>query len=232
VSCLSGVLVIDSGVAGSGGCCTSGVQLVSLSEHREGGEANTVVAHEVTKVQEALQVGLWFVVILTIPLMTAEPVQEGVGERYMSAASEVVFMESMSRIQVCLEERLEVKWLCSSWVCGIDEEAVLEVASSKGAYLGNRLLLSVVALFCQWGRKWGMMSLCLPTEGFLYSEICSIFGVLFPMMTDLEGFALLLTDEVLGMTDYEGFVLAERFLLLLAEQDLSIFFLLSCACKP
>jgi hypothetical protein len=119
-------------------------------------------------------------------------------------------------------------------VCGVDEEAVLEVGSSEGAHLGNGLLFSVVVLFHQWGRKWGMMFLHLPSEGFLYLEICSIFGVPFPMMTGLEGFVPLLTDEALGMTDYEGFVplltdevlgmtdhkgflLAEGFLPLLAE---------------
>jgi hypothetical protein len=44
------------------------------------------------------------------------------------------------------------------------------------------------------------------------------------MMTDLEGLVPLLTDEALGMTDHEGFVLAEEYLPLLAEQDLSISF--------
>jgi hypothetical protein len=113
-------------------------------------------------------------------------------------------------------------------VCGVDEEAVLEVGSSEGAHLGNGLLFSVVVLFHQWGRKWGMMFLHLPSEGFLYLEICSIFGVPFPMMTGLEGFVPLLTDEALGMTDYEGFLLfvfghegfvpAEGYLPLLAER--------------
>jgi hypothetical protein len=119
----------------------------------------------------------------------------------MSVASKAVFMESVRQIWVCLEEGPEVEWLCRSQVCGVDEEAVLKVGSSEGTCLGNRLLLSMVALFRQWGRKWGVMFLHLPTKGFLHSEICSIFGVLFPMMTDLEGFVPLLTDEVLGMTD-------------------------------
>jgi hypothetical protein len=37
VSCLLGVLVIDGGVIGSGGCYASRVQLVSLLECHEGG---------------------------------------------------------------------------------------------------------------------------------------------------------------------------------------------------
>jgi hypothetical protein len=38
--------------------------------------------------------------ILTIPLVTTEPMQKGVGERYMGVASEAVFMESVYRIWV------------------------------------------------------------------------------------------------------------------------------------
>jgi hypothetical protein len=64
----------------------------------KGDEPNTMVAHKAVKVQEALQVGLQFVVILTVPLMIAEPMQEGVGESYMSAASEMVFMEGVCQI--------------------------------------------------------------------------------------------------------------------------------------
>jgi hypothetical protein len=197
--------------------------------------------------------------VLAVLLSTRKPMQEGVLERGMNAASKAILVKGVHCIRVHLEEGLEVGWLHRRQVCGVDEEAVLEVSSSEGACLGNNLLLSVVALFCQWGRKWGMVSLCLLTEGFLYSVSCSIFGVRFPIMTGLEGIVPLLTDEALGMTDYEGFVLlltdealgmtdhegfvplltdcegfvlAEGYLPLLAEQDLSISFLLFCIYRP
>ena len=73
-----------------------------------------------------------------------------------------------------------------------------------------------------------MMSLRPQTAGFLYSGSRSIFEVRLPWMTDHERFLPLLTDEVPRMTDpkgflllvigSEGFVLAEGFLPLLAEQ--------------
>jgi hypothetical protein len=99
--------------------------------------------------------------------------------------------------------------------------------------------------FHQWGKGRGMMFLRPQTTGFLYSESRNIFEVRLPWMTDHErflplltdevprmtdpeGFLLLLTDEAPRMTDpegflllvigSEGFVLAEGFLLLLAEQ--------------
>jgi hypothetical protein len=89
-------------------------------------------------------------------------------------------------------------------VCGVDEEAVLEVGSGEGACLRNRLLLPVVVLSVhQWRGKWGVMPLHLLITGFLYSESHNIFGVRLSVMTDLEGFVPLLTDEALGMTDHE-----------------------------
>jgi hypothetical protein len=127
------------------------------------------------------------------------------------------------------------------------QEAVLEVGSSEGkCRWRSRLLPPVVSLsFRQWKRGRGMMFLRPQTAGFLYSESRNIFEVRLPWMTDHEGFLPLLTDETLGMTDpegllplltdkvprmtdhegfpllvigSEGFVLAEGFLPLLAEQ--------------
>jgi hypothetical protein len=112
----------------------------------KGDEANTVVAHEATEVQKALQVALWFVMVLTIPLVTTKPMQEGVGERGMNMASKAIFIESMSRIRVLLEHVLKVEWFRRGRVCWVLEETVLEVDSGEGACLGGRLLFPVVAL--------------------------------------------------------------------------------------
>jgi hypothetical protein len=70
----------------------------------KGDKANTVMAHEVAEVQKVLQVVLQFVVVLTIPLMTTEPMQEGVGKRCVNTLSKVIFVESMSRIWVLSEQ--------------------------------------------------------------------------------------------------------------------------------
>jgi hypothetical protein len=75
-------------------------------------------------------------------------------------------VKSMSRIWVLLEQGPKVEWFCWGQICWVLEETVLKGGSSEGAHLGNRLLLPVVLLFRQWRRKWGMMFLCLPTEGF------------------------------------------------------------------
>ena len=52
-----------------------------------------------------------------------------------------------------------------------------------------------------------MMFLHPQTTGFLYSESRNIFEVRLPWMTDHERFLPLLTDEVPRMTDPEGFLL-------------------------
>jgi hypothetical protein len=103
------------------------------------------------------------------------------------------------------------------------------VGSSEGRGRRDGLLPSVIVLsFRQWKRGKGMMFLHPQTAGFLYSESRNIFEVRLPWMTDHEQFLPLLTDEVPRMTDpegflllmigSEGFVLAEGFVPLLAEQ--------------
>jgi hypothetical protein len=101
-----------------------------------------------------------FVVILAIPLVAVKPMQEGVGKRCMHSATGAEFVESVGRVWVHLEERLNIEQFGGSWLCQVLKKTVLEVGSGEGAYLKGRLLLSVVALsFHQWERKWGMMSL-------------------------------------------------------------------------
>ena len=98
----------------------------------------------------------------TIPLVTVKPMQEGVVERCMHMATKDKLVESVGRVRVHPEEQLNVKQFGGSWLCWVLKRTVLEVGSGEGACLKRgRLLLSVVALsFCQWERKWGMMSLC------------------------------------------------------------------------
>jgi hypothetical protein len=92
--------------------------------------------------------------------MTVKPVQEGVVERCMHLTTEGKLMESVGHVWVCLEKRSNVEQFGRSWLCWVLKKTVLKVGSSEGACLRGRLLLSVVALsFCQWKRKWGMMSL-------------------------------------------------------------------------